>query len=153
VLGRWFFMLRDKEPPPPVQPVVAQPVAPPPVKDAGVQPDAAKPEPEKVAEAPKKKKKKNSSARRPPPPPADDGMIDTGGGGSNIGVLIIDAPGGSAISVDGKPRGRAPIGPLNLPAGAHKVVVTQSGTGVQYRRSVKVRAGLDLTMSVYFHNE
>lgn len=68
------------------------------------------------------------------------------------GVLIIEAPTGSAVLVDGKSRGTAPIQPLELRAGRHKVIVKQQGTGVQYRRTVTVKADLDLTMTVQFYN-
>jgi len=160
VLGTVMYMRSQEpqQPVPPVQPVVATPTPPPVVPDAGqVKPDAAEPKPEPVKTAAvskkKKKKKKKKIGRRPPPPPSeDDGFIGSGGSG-NTGLLVIDAPGGSAISVDGKPRGKSPISPLTLKAGTHRVVVTQTGTGVQYRKTVKVRAGLDLTMTVYFHND
>jgi hypothetical protein len=33
------------------------------------------------------------------------------------------------------------------------VVVRQAGTGIEYRRAVTVKAGMDLTMTVQFHNE
>ncbi len=69
-----------------------------------------------------------------------------------MGVLIIQAPAGSSISVDGKKRGKAPLSPLELSAGRHRIVVTQSGTGVQYRRTVRVKADMDLTMTVQFYN-
>lgn len=69
------------------------------------------------------------------------------------GSLYIDAPAGSEVFVDGKLVGTAPVDGVSLNAGPHKVKVKQQGTNVQYNRTVDVKAGLDLTMTVQFYNE
>jgi hypothetical protein len=65
------------------------------------------------------------------------------------GGLIIDAPPGSVVYVDGKKRGKAPMGVIELYSGKHKVLVRQGAA--QYRQSVPIRAGLDTTLTVNFY--
>jgi len=72
---------------------------------------------------------------------------------SNDGTLAIDGPPGSEVFVDGRRMGAIPLDSITLKAGPHKVVVRQTGTGIEYRRAVTVKAGMDLTMTVQFHNE
>lgn len=41
--------------------------------------------------------------------------------------LLLEAPGGAEISIDGRPYGIAPVNSISLPAGAHTLTLTRSG--------------------------
>lgn len=151
-----IFALRPPTTPAPV--VVAPPVAPPVAADPAV-PDAAVaaaarpivPPPPDPPPRPVVSKPVRKPPRRPPADIPGDPVAPAPRGGT--GNLIIEAPSGSEILIDGKRAGTAPLPPLELTAGKHKVLVKQAGTGVQYRRSVTVKADLDLTMTVQFYSD
>ncbi|HEY1097373.1 MAG TPA: PEGA domain-containing protein, partial [Myxococcota bacterium] len=65
------------------------------------------------------------------------------------GALAIEAPPGCDVYVDGKKVGRTPMDSLQLTEGPHAIRVTQNG--VDYKQSVTVKAGLELFMTVQFH--
>lgn len=141
-----------KPPPPPVMPDAAPPVARP---DAAV---ATPPPPPPKNVRPKHVKK--TGGKKSGTTYASDGTIggevnydDPPPTASNDGSLIIDGPPGSEVFIDGRRMGAIPLDSMTLKAGSHKVVVRQAGTGIEYRRSVTVKAGMDLTMTVQFHNE
>ena len=66
------------------------------------------------------------------------------------GALAIDAPPGCDVIVDGKKVGRTPIEPIELFTGQHRIVVKQGV--VEYKQTVGIRAGLEMVLSVSFHN-
>jgi len=65
------------------------------------------------------------------------------------GSLAIDAPPGCDVFVDGKPRGKTPMEPLELPQGTHKVIVKQ-GT-IPYTQNVPIQPNLESVLQVRFH--
>jgi serine/threonine protein kinase len=65
------------------------------------------------------------------------------------GGLAIDAPPGCDVYADGKKMGKTPIEPLQLFEGPHSIRVTQNG--VEYKQNVTVKAGLELFLTVQFH--
>ncbi|MFZ9888135.1 MAG: protein kinase domain-containing protein [Myxococcota bacterium] len=68
---------------------------------------------------------------------------------ANKGGLIIDAPAGSVVFVDGKKVGSIPgLDVIDLYEGQHKVLVKNGAA--QYRHTVPIRAGLDTTLTVNF---
>jgi len=66
------------------------------------------------------------------------------------GALAIDAPPGCDVFVDGKKVGRTPMDAVELFTGQHKVVVKQGA--VEYKQTVGIRAGLEMVLTVSFHN-
>lgn len=66
-----------------------------------------------------------------------------------LGGLAIEAPPGCDVYADGKKMGKTPIEPLQLPEGPHAIRVTQNG--VEYKQNVTVKAGLELFLTVQFH--
>jgi hypothetical protein len=66
------------------------------------------------------------------------------------GGLVIDAPAGSVVYIDGKKVGKIPgLDVVDLYAGKHKVLVKNGAA--QYRQTVPIRAGLDTTLTVNFY--
>ncbi len=65
------------------------------------------------------------------------------------GGLAIEAPPGCDVYADGKKMGTTPIEPLQLFEGPHSIRVTQNG--VEYKQNVTVKAGLELYLTVQFH--
>ncbi len=65
------------------------------------------------------------------------------------GRLAIEAPPGCDVFADGKKVGRTPIEPLVLTEGPHSIRVTQNG--VDFKQNVTVKAGLELFLTVQFH--
>lgn len=65
------------------------------------------------------------------------------------GALAIEAPPGCDVYADGKKMGRTPIEPLQLTEGPHSIRVTQNG--VDYKQNVTIKAGLELFLTVAFH--
>lgn len=61
-------------------------------------------------------------------------------------LSVATDPPGSDVSVDGEPRGVAPLTLHNLPVGQHRVVVRARGT--TYTRTVQIEAGA--TASLFF---
>lgn len=68
------------------------------------------------------------------------------------GGLVVDAPAGSVVFVDGKKVGSVPgLDVVELYEGRHAVLV-KNGTA-QYRHTVPIRAGLDITLTVNFYEK
>ena len=65
------------------------------------------------------------------------------------GALAIEAPPGCDVIIDGKKVGKTPMDSIELTASTHNVVVRQNG--VEYKRSVPIKAGLEMVLSVSFH--
>ncbi len=65
------------------------------------------------------------------------------------GTLILDAPPGAKVIIDGKSRGRTPLKDTSLFEGRHTVVV-KNDQGAQFKRSFRVRPGDEVTMWVEF---
>lgn len=65
------------------------------------------------------------------------------------GSLVLDAPPGCDVFVDGKKVGRTPLGPLSLYEGTRRILVKKGD--IDYRHKVPMRAGLQATLSVEFH--
>lgn len=69
---------------------------------------------------------------------------------ANKGGLVIDAPAGSVVFINGKKAGSVPgLDVIDLYEGRHKVLVKNGSA--QYRHTVPIRAGLDTTLTVNFH--
>lgn len=65
------------------------------------------------------------------------------------GGLLVDAPAGSVVFVDGKKVGSIPgLDVVELYEGQHKVLVKNGAA--QYRHTVPIQAGLDTTLTVNF---
>jgi serine/threonine-protein kinase len=65
------------------------------------------------------------------------------------GALAIEAPPGCDVIIDGKKIGKTPMNSIELYTGNHNVVVRQGA--VEYKRSVGIKAGLEMVLSVQFH--
>jgi hypothetical protein len=66
------------------------------------------------------------------------------------GALAIDAPPGCDVLVDGKKVGRTPMDAVEMFTGQHKIVVKQGA--VEYKQTVNIRSGLEMVLTVSFHN-
>ena len=64
------------------------------------------------------------------------------------GALAIEAPPGCDVIIDGKTVGKTPMDSIELTASTHNVVVRQNG--VDYKRSVPIKAGLEMVLTVSF---
>jgi eukaryotic-like serine/threonine-protein kinase len=68
---------------------------------------------------------------------------------ANKGGLVVDAPAGSVVFVNDKKVGSVPgLDVIELYEGRHNILV-QNGAA-QYRHTVPIRAGLDITLTVNF---
>jgi serine/threonine-protein kinase len=65
------------------------------------------------------------------------------------GALAIEAPPGCDVIIDGKTIGKTPLDSIELTAGTHNVVVRQNG--IDYKRAVPIKAGLEMVLTVSFH--
>jgi hypothetical protein len=65
------------------------------------------------------------------------------------GALAIEAPAGCDVIIDGKKVGKTPMNSIDLYAGSHNVVVRQGS--IEYKRSVGIKAGLEMVLTVQFH--
>ena len=65
------------------------------------------------------------------------------------GALAIEAPPGCDVYADGKKMGRTPMPSLQLTEGPHAIRVSQNG--VDYKQNVTIKAGVELFLTVAFH--
>jgi hypothetical protein len=138
--GQWGGKPDPAPPPPPVKVASPEPPAPE-TPDAGPE----KPAPPAKKPAPRKAPVRRTAARPPKtdPPPAT--------ARKSTGTLLIKAPTGSKVYVADKYRGVTPLKALTLPPGEHKVIVVRQDGGSTYERTVPVRAGQQLTLTVEFY--
>ncbi len=60
-------------------------------------------------------------------------------------LLDVAAPGGSHVTIDGRPLGNAPVAGAEVPAGKHLVTVTHSGR-IPYAREIELAYGRTVTV-------
>jgi eukaryotic-like serine/threonine-protein kinase len=65
------------------------------------------------------------------------------------GALAIEAPPGCDVIIDGKKVGKTPMDSIELTAGTHNVVVRQNG--IDFKKAVPIKAGLEMVLTVTFH--
>lgn len=64
--------------------------------------------------------------------------------------LVVRAPSGAEVSVDGRPEGVAPLPALSLPSGEHFVAVTENGHK-PFSRTVRLERGQSQTVEADLH--
>jgi hypothetical protein len=126
---------REEAPEQPHVPVVLQPLVEKPALPTKPTPSEARPRVKKV-KSPKRVAKRKKPVVRVP-------------GGT--GYLNVNAPAGSKVYIRGRFAGNAPLKRVKLPAGKHKVVVVREETGSKYKRTVPIRSGHEMTLTVDFY--
>jgi serine/threonine-protein kinase len=114
-------------------PMSAAPVTPPPV--------AVKLPPALKAPGGKKPPSQAAAAAQPSEPAAP---ADTSG------YLSVSTDPWTQLTIDGEPYGSTPLYRQRLAAGAHEVVMTNPGAGVNQKRSVKIEGGQTLKLNLKF---
>jgi eukaryotic-like serine/threonine-protein kinase len=65
------------------------------------------------------------------------------------GSIVVEAPAGSKVFVDGALKGTAPMSPIQVTEGTRKVVVKKDG--LEYRHNVPVKPGTESVLTVQFY--
>jgi len=118
------------DPPPRVETPV-QPETPPPTPQTVV--TASDPVPEKTEQNSAQQKATSDEPERSPEGP---------------GLLRLQAKCWGTVYIDGKPRGRAPMKPISLPAGTHKLEIRDNPT-LGYESDVVIRSAKTTTHVAY----